>query len=170
MKERKERIDLLLERYLDASATDAEEQELRAYFRSGADVPADLAWAETLFGGVDALAAESMPESAPKELQTTTPTSIPSRAPDSIPTPPPISVSGRRAVLPPRWAAMVSTAAATLILGLFVYAEFVRQPYCYIDGVAIYNKEIAMQTTVYLEGFSDFEDPARLVDDLIINN
>ena len=34
MKERKERIEKLLERYFEARTTDAEEQELKAYFRA----------------------------------------------------------------------------------------------------------------------------------------
>ena len=38
-----------------------------------------------------------------------------------------------------------------------------------IDGVAIYDKEAAMQATVYLQGLSDFGDQVRMVDELIIN-
>ena len=49
------------------------------------------------------------------------------------------------------------------------YAEYLRKPYCYIDGVAIYDKEAAMQATVYLQGLSDFGDQVRMVDELIIN-
>ena len=54
-------------------------------------------------------------------------------------------------------------------LGVFFYAEYLRKPYCYIDGVAIYDKEAAMQATVYLQGLSDFGDQVRMVDELIIN-
>ena len=39
MKERKERIEKLLERYFEARTTDAEEQELKAYFREGETDP-----------------------------------------------------------------------------------------------------------------------------------
>lgn len=168
MKELSERIELLLERYLDATATDAEECELREYFSRTADIPADLRWAQTLFGGMETLSAERMPESEPAGSHEEILTAMPTRTPDSIPTPPPIRV--RRVTLAQRWVTTVSAAAAALMLGLFVYAEFVRKPYCYIDGVAVYNKEVAMQTTVYLGGFSDFEDPAQLVNELIVNN
>ena len=57
-----------------------------------------------------------------------------------------------------------------MVLGLFVCAELLRKPYCYIDGVAVYDKEAALQTTVYLESFSAFEDSGRMVDELIRNN
>ena len=60
-------------------------------------------------------------------------------------------------------------AAAAVVLGVFFYAEYLRKPYCYIDGVAIYDKEAAMQATVYLQGLSDFGDQVRMVDELIIN-
>ena len=56
-----------------------------------------------------------------------------------------------------------------VVLGVFFYAEYLRKPYCYIDGVAIYDKEAAMQATVYLQGLSDFGDQVRMVDELIIN-
>ena len=62
-----------------------------------------------------------------------------------------------------------SPSAAAVVLGVFFYAEYLRKPYCYIDGVAIYDKEAAMQATVYLQGLSDFGDQVRMVDELIIN-
>ncbi len=62
-----------------------------------------------------------------------------------------------------------SGVAAAVVLGVFFYAEYLRKPYCYIDGVAIYDKEAAMQATVYLQGLSDFGDQVRMVDELIIN-
>ena len=68
--------------------------------------------------------------------------------------------------LPPLWGV---AAAAAVVLGVFFYAEYLRKPYCYIDGVAIYDKEAAMQATVYLQGLSDFGDQVRMVDELIIN-
>ena len=42
--------------------------------------------------------------------------------------------------------------------------------YCYIDGVAVYDKEVAMQATVYLQAFSEFSDPGVIVDELIEND
>ena len=60
--------------------------------------------------------------------------------------------------------------AAAVVIGLFVCADLLRKPYCYIDGVAVYDKEVALQTTVYLESFSAFEESGRMVDELIRNN
>ena len=54
--------------------------------------------------------------------------------------------------------------------GIFVCADLLRKPYCYIDGVAVYDAEVAMQTTVYLESFSALEESGRMVDELIENN
>ena len=53
---------------------------------------------------------------------------------------------------------------------IFVCADLLRKPYCYIDGVAVYDAEVAMQTTVYLESFSALEESGRMVDELIENN
>ena len=81
----------------------------------------------------------------------------------------PVRLSVRRKggrKLRPLWGV---AAAAAVVLGVFFYAEYLRKPYCYIDGVAIYDKEAAMQATVYLQGLSDFGDQVRMVDELIIN-
>ena len=32
--------------------------------------------------------------------------------------------------------------AAAVVLGVFFYAEYLRKPYCYIDGVAIYDRRL----------------------------
>ena len=56
------------------------------------------------------------------------------------------------------------------LFGIFESADLLRKPYCYIDGVAVYDAEVAMQTTVYLESFSALEESGRMVDELIENN
>ena len=113
MKERKERIEKLLERYFEARTTDAEEQELKAYFREGETDP------------------------------------------------------GRKR----RFLRLCGIAAAAVVaLGLFLCVEYMRRPYCYIDGQAVYDKDVAMRTTVYLQGFSEFADPEHLVEELIVND
>ena len=61
-------------------------------------------------------------------------------------------------------------AAAVVALGLFLCVEYMRRPYCYIDGQAVYDKDVAMRTTVYLQGFSEFADPEHLVEELIVND
>ena len=57
-----------------------------------------------------------------------------------------------------------------MALGLFLGAELLRKPYCYIDGKPVYDREIALQTTVYFDSFAILEAPDRLVDELIENN
>ena len=140
MKEQDERIERLLERYFDARTTEAEERELRDWFRQAAGVPDSLREAQILFGGLDALAGERSRERWK-----------PRRA-------------GR---ILPLWGI---AAAVAVVIGLFVCADLLRKPYCYIDGVAVYDKEVALQTTVYLESFSAFEESGRMVDELIRNN
>ena len=73
----------------------------------------------------------------------------------------------RAADVAPLWGI---AAAAAVVLGIFVCAVLLRKPYCYIDGVAVYDAEVAMQTTVYLESFSALEESGRMVDELIENN
>ena len=145
MKEQDERIERLLERYFDARTTEAEERELRDYFRYVDEIPASLRYARTMFGGLDALAEERYPGEG--------------------------SVQTGPAVRPAEGMRRYETrsAAGRGVLGVFFYAEYLRKPYCYIDGVAIYDKEAAMQATVYLQGLSDFGDQVRMVDELIIN-
>ena len=140
MNERQERIERLAERWFAAQATDAEERELRDWFRQAADVPDSLREAQILFGGLDALAGERSRERWK-----------PRRA-------------GR---ILPLWGI---AAAVAVVIGLFVCADLLRKPYCYIDGVAVYDMEVALQTTVYLESFSAFEESGRMVDELIRNN
>ena len=140
MNERQERIERLAERWFAAQATDAEERELREWMRRAADVPESLREVRTLFGGLDALAGERSQERW---------------KPRRI----------RR--MAPLWGI---AAAAAVVLGIFVCADLLRKPYCYIDGVAVYDAEVAMQTTVYLESFSALEESGRMVDELIENN
>ena len=158
MKEQEERIERLLERYFDARTTEAEERELRDYFRYVDEIPASLHYARTMFGGLDALAEERYPGEGSVQ---TGPAVRPAEGMRRYET---RSAAGRN--LRPLWGV---AAAAAVVLGVFFYAEYLRKPYCYIDGVAIYDKEAAMQATVYLQGLSDFGDQVRMVDELIIN-
>ena len=151
MKEQDERIERLLECYFDARTTEAEERELRDYFRYVDEIPASLRYARTMFGGLDALAEERYPGEG------------------SVQTGPAVRPAERMRRYETRSAAGRGAAAAAVVLGVFFYAEYLRKPYCYIDGVAIYDKEAAMQATVYLQGLSDFGDQVRMVDELIIN-
>ena len=47
--------------------------------------------------------------------------------------------------------------------------ELLREPYCYIDGRADYDRETAMRTTAYLGSFAVLESPGRIVDALLEN-
>jgi len=60
-------------------------------------------------------------------------------------------------------------AAAAVALGAFLCVELLREPYCYIDGRAVYDRETAMRTTAYLGSFAVLESPGRIVDDLLEN-
>nr|WP_195458656.1 hypothetical protein [Alistipes sp. D31t1_170403_E11] len=140
MNERQERIEQLAERWFAAETTDAEERELRDWLRRTEDLPASLSDVRAMIVGLDTLAEERFPAGRKVPLR-------------------------RR--MPSLWGFV---AAAVTVLGLFVCAELMRKPYCYIDGVAVYDKEAAMQATVYLESFSALDESARMVDELIRNN
>lgn len=147
-----ERLEWLAERWLAAEADEAEERELRDALREAGELPASLRELRVLFDGLEALAEERMPAAI-------------GRAPQSPVTSPAMF---RRAphwrVL--RWAA-AAVAAAVVAVGIFLGVGRLRTPYCYIDGVAIYDREVAMQATVYFDSFAVLDAPNRLVDQLL---
>lgn len=187
MKEQKERIEELLARYFSAQTTRAEERVLRAWFRQANELPEELRYAQTLFRGLEALARERMP-AAPVIPLGSEDTGECSGAVSRREKAPGATASGRnrfrtqplsrrfpaagvlRGPVPDRmrrllrWSAGI---AAALVLGIVLVAELLRKPYCYIDGVAVYDKRTALQTTAYLDGFSRLDDPVRMVDELI---
>lgn len=194
--ERHERIERLAERWLEARATDAEERELRELLRTTEGLPESLRELSLLFDGFGALAEERMPRSeAPDGEWALRSDEKPLRPFADRPGLPPESDSaaqldlaaqpddrtlpsgrlsgpssvrnryGRRRRL--FWSV---AAAAVVALGLFLGAELLRNPYCYIDGKPVYDREIALQTTVYFDSFALLEAPNRLVDELIENN
>lgn len=196
MNERHERIERLAERWLEARATDAEERELRELLRTTEGLPESLRELSLLFDGFGALAEERMPRSeAPDGEWALRSDEKPLRPFADRPGLPPESDSavqldlaaqpddrtlpsgrlsgpssvrnryGRRRRL--FWSV---AAAAVVALGLFLGAELLRKPYCYIDGKPVYDREIALQTTVYFDSFAILEAPDRLVDELIENN
>ncbi|WP_418981853.1 hypothetical protein [Alistipes sp.] len=139
MMTRKE-IEALLERYFAAETTPDEERQLRGWFRAAKDLPPDLRYAQTLFAGLEELSEEQMPRRAGRPRL--------------------------RRVLRPVWYVAV---AAVVAIGIFVGAELLRKPYCYIDGRAVYDRETALAATAYLDGLSRLDDPARMVDRLLDN-
>ena len=195
MNERHERIERLAERWLEARATDAEERELRELLRTTEGLPESLRELSLLFDGFGALAEERMPRSEapdgewalrsdekplrpfvcgiglPPESDSAAQLDLAAQPDDrtlsSGRLSGPSSVRnryGRRRRL--FWSV---AAAAVVALGLFLGAELLRKPYCYIDGKPVYDREIALQTTVYFDSFAILEAPDRLVDELIEN-
>lgn len=141
-----ERIERLLQRWYAAGASEAEECELRDWFRRTRPVPPELRDAAVLFRGLDAIAAEQLPEKAAMPCE-------------------PIA---RR---PLRWRrTLLWGAAAVAAVGLFLCAGLLRRPYCYIDGKAVYDRETALRTTVYLESFAALGVSGQMVDYMMENN
>lgn len=144
-KGRKERIETLLERYFEARTTAVEEAELHRLLREAepdGTIPAEV---RLMFDGMEALASEQMAvaEFRPAPLRQTL---------------------WRR--MSPWWGV---AAAAVVAVGFFLCVEWFRQPYCYIDGRPVYDREVAMQATAYFDAFSALGTPERIVDDLMEN-
>lgn len=167
--ERLERLERLAERWLAAGATDAEERELREGIRTAGELPEPLRGIRVLLEGFEALAGERMPAAAEGD-------GLCRGAAGPVPAPAPVlhregapqagrlcARSGRRGL---RWG-LALAAAAAVALGLLLGAELLRKPYCYIDGRAVYDREVAMQATVYFESLAALDTPNRLVDELI---
>lgn len=146
-KERKERIDELLERYFEARATEAEESELRGLLRDAESADALPAEVRLMLGGLETLSEERMPDAG-----------------RLTPRPAPVRTLMRR--ISPWWGA---AAAALVVVGVFLCVEWLREPYCYIDGRPVYDREVAIQTTAYFDAFSTLGASERMVDDLIEN-
>lgn len=146
-KERKERIDELLARYFEARATEAEESELRELLHDAESADALPAEVRLMLGGLEALSEERMPDAG-----------------RLTPRPAPVRTLMRR--ISPWWGA---AAAALVVVGVFLCVEWLREPYCYIDGRPVYDREVAIQTTAYFDAFSTLGASERMVDDLIEN-
>lgn len=157
------RLERLAQRWLAAEATDAEERELREGIRTAGELPEPLRGIRMLLEGFEALAGERMPAAAcgegpclGEELRMRAPRFRTEQVPQIR-----RSLSGRRGL---RWGLALAAAVA---LGLLLGAELLRKPYCYIDGRAVYDREVAMQATVYFEPLAALDTPNRLVDELI---
>ena len=146
--ERNEKIEALLARWYAGETTDAEEASLRKRFENDGQPHQGLNPAEDdrdidalLFAGFRALADERMPAA-------------------------PAPRSNRRPMLRIVWRAVAVAAVVAIgtILGLQL-----RTPYCYIDGVAVYDKETALAATDCLNSLSALKLPDRMLDQLLEN-
>ena len=177
--ERLERLERLAERWLAAEATDAEERELREGIRTAGELPEPLRGIRMLLEGFEALAGERMPAAAEGDglcRGAAGPVPAPASRMEDLRIPAPAfraegvpqaenlrSLSGRRGL---RWGLSLA-AAAVVGAGILLAAGWLRKPYCYIDGRAVYDREVAMQATVYFESLAALDTPNRLVDELI---
>lgn len=157
--ERNEKIDALLKRWYAGETSDAEDAALRERFagenRATQGLPPakdDREIEAMLFAGFQELSAEQSPyrASAPAER---------------IPATRPLH-SNRRPALRIVWKS--AAIAAVIVLGIMLGLQL-RTPYCYIDGVAIYDKETALAATDCLKGLSDLELPERMLEKLLEN-
>lgn len=143
--ERNEKTDALLARWYAGETTDAEEALLRERFANDGRPSQRLNPAKEgcdidalLFAGFRALSDERMP--------------APARRPN------------RRPLLRIVWrsVAVAAAVAIDILLGLQL-----RTPYCYIDGVAVYDKETALAATDCLNSLAALELPDRVLDQLL---
>jgi len=143
--ERNEKIDALLARWYAGETTDAEEAILRERFGNDDRQPQSLNPTKDdcdidalLFAGFRALSDERMP--------------VPALRPN------------RRPVLRIVWKSVA--VAAAVVIGIILGLQL-RTPYCYIDGVAVYDKETALAATDCLNSLAALELPDRVLDQLL---
>ena len=159
------RLEWLAARWLAAEATPAEERELRDGLRGAEKLPVSLRELQVLLGGLETLSGERMPRTArmPGRIGAAGAADAERRARAEL-RPAGDRRPLRRRIL--RWSA-AAAAAAVVAVGLFFCIDWLRTPYCYIDGRAVYDREVAMQATVYFEPLAALDTPNRLVDELI---
>lgn len=158
------RLERLAQRWLAAEATDAEERELREGVRTTGELPETLRGIRVLLEGLEALSAERLPAArrGACPLWGLNPAAEEPLREAAGPEPLKRRSAPSRRIL--RWGLSLAAAVA---LGLLLGAELLRKPYCYIDGRAVYDREVAMQATVYFEPLAALDTPNRLVDELI---
>ena len=135
-----ERIDLLVERWLDGATTDAEERELqRLVAECGAELPARLGWLTTTFEGYGALAEERNPQPVKRQQR------------------------ARRQLIRPLQRVMQWGLTAAAVVALVVAISIDREPYCYINGKAIYDAQIAMNETRCFEHLDELDQTMQVL-------
>lgn len=160
------RLERLAQRWLAAEATDAEERELREGVRTTGELPETLRGIRVLLEGLEALSAERLPAArrGACPLWGLNPAAEEPLREAAGPEPLKRRSAPSRRIL--RWGLSLA-AAAVVGAGILLAAGWLRKPYCYIDGRAVYDREVAMQATVYFEPLAALDTPNRLVDELI---
>lgn len=62
------------------------------------------------------------------------------------------------------------TVAAAAVVAIVLVVDHLRTPYCYIDGQAIYDPEVALASTDCLAQLEYFDQSVELFDTLITND
>lgn len=130
-----ERIDQLVELWLDGSTTDAEEHELRSLVEAcGEALPARLVWVATAFGGFEALSEERNPQPVKRQQR------------------------ARRQLIRPLQRVVQWGLAAAAMVAMVVAISIDREPYCYINGTAIHDAQLAMNETACFEHLAELDE------------
>lgn len=130
-----ERIDQLVELWLDGSTTDAEEHELRSLVEACSEaLPARLVWVATAFEGYGALAEERNPQPVKRQQR------------------------ARRQLIRPLQHVVQWGLAAAAVVAMVVAISIDREPYCYINGTAIHDAQLAMNETACFEHLAELDE------------
>ena len=129
-----ERIDQLTERWLDGATTDAEERELqRLVEECGTALPARLRWLADTFEGYRALAEERNPQPVKRSQH-----------------------AHRAPLITLKRIATWSLAAAAVVVAIIGFS-IDHEPYCYVNGEAVYDAQLAMNETACLDYLSELD-------------
>lgn len=135
-----ERIDLLVERWLDGATTDAEEHELRSLVEAcGEALPARLVWVATAFEGYGALAEERNPQPVKRQQR------------------------ARHQLIRPLQRVVQWGLAAAAVVAMVIAISIDREPYCYINGTAIHDAQLAMNETACFEHLAELDEAMSML-------
>lgn len=130
-----ERIDQLVELWLDGSTTDAEEHELRSLVETCSEaLPTRLVWVATAFGGFEVLSEERNPQPVKRQQR------------------------ARRQLIRPLQHVVQWGLAAAAVVAMVIAISIDREPYCYINGTAIHDAQLAMNETACFEHLAELDE------------
>lgn len=155
-------IRALLERYDEGLTTDEEERTLRRLLAEEAQLPHDLRAAAALFEGFDDLGEELLPERI-EHIEHIERIERIERPLSALQSAPKTSWWGSALFGWSGWAV-----AAVLAVGLVIALNQHTTPYCYINGVAIYDLDVAMESTACLASLDQLDRSMELFDNLLL--